>query len=745
MGDLTAPTRPRRETAARVAFDAAGESESEARLELAAEAAQIGIWDWDLARDALVYSRIGRAICGLPADRTLNFQDVVALTHPEDLPRALALVQRALDPEIRDNSPYEYRIIRPDGEVRHVAARGHAVFEASEAGVRAVRYVGAIQDVTERRRLEEENRAFTERLRVAMQAGRMGSFDYDLATGTLSCDGPQREILGLEGVGAPVDLAQLRAVIHPEDLGALSAMARKALESGGSCSMDFRIVQPSGTLRWCSGSASVIRDGFGKPTHIFGYSVDISERRRTESELAERGAMLQSLLDAAALFIAVVEVRDDGYAVVMANKAAADFYGIAPGPANFHARDLGDTAEIIAGRRQVLVDIWERGAPQTLEHGFSRKGERVGWCVATYTPLARSADGRPRLSVVLIDITDRKLADERQQLLMREVDHRAKNALAVAQAVVELTKEAPPGDFKRAVVGRVAAIARTHSLLADGHWSGVDLRRLVTDELAPYATENVGQLTIDGPSHSLAPAAAQLIGLIVHELTTNAVKHGGLKDAEGRLEVSWSAPPGGPLDFVWREFVSPATGRPLGPASDRMTDKGFGLRLLEQTIARQLGGRWNTQWSDDGLVFTMSLPLDTARSASVPGLLAQSPPGDRPRRKALVIEDEPLIALELESLLEDLGFAVEGRGSTLAEAWVLADLCVDVAVIDVNLAGQMSLGLAETLRRRGAHVIFCTGYTAIDLPPTLAGAPVLVKPVRQEALAAALDSLPATA
>jgi PAS domain S-box-containing protein len=738
VADLKAETYAPDDPAARA--EGQPSSESEERLALATEAAQIGTWDWDLARDALVYSDIGKAILGLPADRPLSYEDVVALTHPEDLPRAVALVQRALDPLVRDNSPYEYRIIRPDGELRHVAARGHAVFRSSEGVARAVRYVGAIQDVTERRRLEEENRAFTERLRVAMQAGRMGSFEYDLSTGALACDAPQREILGLPIDPAPLTLETIRALIHPEDRSGLEEVALKALETGGSCSMDFRIVQPSGATRWCGGSASVIRDGFGKPTHVFGYSVDVTERRRTETELAEREAMLQSLLDAAALFIAVVEVLDDGYAVVMANKAAADFYGIAPGPAHKHARDLGDTPETIERRRRVLADIWERGAPETLEHGFERKGKRVGWCVATYTPLARSASGHPRLSVVLIDITDRKLADERQKLLMREVDHRAKNALAVAQAVVELTKEADPADFKRAVVGRVAAIARTHSLLADGRWSGVDLRRLVNDELAPYATEKVGQLVVEGPTHSLAPAAAQLIGLIVHELATNAVKYGGLKDPEGRLEVSWSAPIGGPLDFVWREFASPATRMAIAAAAERPERKGFGLRLLEQTISRQLGGTWGARWSDEGLVFTMSLPLDPARPRTAPPVEASEPATTGRGRRVLVIEDEPLIALEMESLLEDLGFAVEGRGGTLAEAWALADARADIAVVDVNIAGENSFALAQALRAGGAHVIFCTGYAGVDLPPGLEGAPVLIKPVRQEALAAVLEA-----
>jgi PAS domain S-box-containing protein len=713
-------------------------SETEPWIGLAVQAARIGAWDWDLQRGALVISAMGKSIYGLPRDRPATFEDLVAVIHPEDLPGVIDSLQRAIDPAIRAETPYEYRIIRPDGEVRNLLVHGHGSFDSTPTGVRAVRYVGAIQDVTEQRRIDARNRAVADRLRLAIQAGKMGAFEYDFATGDITCDGPQLEILGLSPAEAPRTLEQARRLVDPRDLSQLEALVREACIAGASFSMDFRIIRPSGAAGWCAANASVIRDGLGKPTRLFGYAVDITERRRTETELAERQAMLQSLLDAEALFIAVVEVVDDGYVVLTANQAAAAFYDLQPGQTRKHALELGDPPEKIKFRRAFLMDVWTRGTPQTVEHAFSRRGEARGWCVATYTPLAASPEGRPRLSVVLIDITARKLADERQQLIVREVDHRAKNALAVAQAVVELTDDADPAAFKRSVVGRVSAIARVHSLLAGGRSSGVDLRRLVEDELAPYATDRPGRLIVEGPAHDLSPASGQLVGLIVHELATNAVKYGALRGADGRLEVRWSTPPGGALEFVWTEItVEPA---PVEPPAG----KGFGLRLLEQTISRQLGGAWSTRWKDSGLVFAMSLPLSSAPPVATAGS-APPPPGAGGRKRVLVAEDEPLIALELESVLVDLGFHVAGRCGTLSEAAAAAEAGPDVAILDVNLGGETTFALAERLRRDGARVIFCTGYAALDLPPELADAPVLVKPVRQAVLVEALERLTAPA
>jgi PAS domain S-box-containing protein len=715
----------------------------EERARLALHAAGIGVWDWDLTDNSVVHSALAREICGFPAEGPVTQEAVVSVTHPEDLPQTQDQFRRAIDPAIRDTAPYEFRIIRPDGQVRWVVAHGHAVFADGPAGPKAVRYVGSLQDITDRRRLEDENRAFTERLRFAMHAGRFGSFEYELSTGRPVWDAAQMEIFGLAADQAPPTMESVWSVIDPRDRQRIRRHVAHAYARGHAYTTEFRIVRPSGEVRWCEGSLSVIRDGSGQATHLFGYTVDVTDRRRAEAEQVERQAILQSLLDAAALYVGVLELTDDGFVFLMTNKAAAEFYGISQGSSRIPAKELDSDAGRVSARRAFLLEAWNKRQAVTLEHPFSLRGKRVGWGLSTYTPLPAGPEGRPRLSFVIIDITPRKRAEERQQLLMREVDHRAKNALAVAQAVVELTKEADPAAFKRAVVGRVSAIARTHSLLADQRWRGVDLRRLVAEELAPYVADRSEHVDLDGPAHILPPASAQLIGLVVHELATNAAKYGALKGEEGSLRVRWSVDPAGALEFTWIETAK--LDAPLQPPER----EGFGLRLLDQTISRQLGGSWTTDWKRSGLAFAMTLPLQTEEPQSLAPTAPEPPqtPARAPVKptgaqlRVLIVEDEPLIALELESCLEDLGYEVSGRCSTLSAARAFVDQPPDVAILDVDLAGRTTYSLGVRLKAAGAQVIFSTGYAGVELPDALAGVPVLVKPVTRDALADALESV----
>jgi PAS domain S-box-containing protein len=387
--------------------DMSRQSETEIRLKLAVDAAQLGVWDWDLATDRFVYSTRAREICGFPPDKVLTYDDIKRATHSEDYPWTSAQAQRALDPAKREQPSYTYRIVRPSGEVRWVVAHGLALFNGEGVEARALRYVGTLQDVTERYRLE--------------------------------------------------------------------------------------------------------------------------------SELREKDAILRSVFDASQVFIGVGEVTDDGFLYLMMNKATAAFYGLPEGATEVHARDTALSPDEIASLRQLMLEISASGEPRTLEYPFTRGGETTGWYVGTYTPVPAGSSGRPRISFVVIDITERKRAAEHQALLMREVDHRAKNALAVVQSVVQLTRADTPEAFREAVIGRVASLARAHTLLAADRWTGADFHKLVSEELAPYCPEGSDRLTLNGPTYILDPAIAQSLALVIHELATNAAKHGALRAEGGYL------------------------------------------------------------------------------------------------------------------------------------------------------------------------------------------------------------------
>ena len=160
-----------------------------------------------------------------------------------------------------------------------------------------------------------------------------------------------------------------------------------------------------------------------------------------------------------------------------------------------------------------------------------------------------------------IDVTERKRAEERQRLLISELDHRVKNTLATVSAVVSHTRQGSRSvaNFAAVLDGRIRSMATTHKLLSFGRWQGLSLTELVRRELAPYSTRN--NTEINGPEVVLTPEAGQAMAMVLHELTTNAAKYGALSTRNGRVSIWWGQRPNGHsrshLVFEWQEIGGP--------------------------------------------------------------------------------------------------------------------------------------------------------------------------------------------
>ncbi len=211
------------------------------------------------------------------------------------------------------------------------------------------------------------------------------------------------------------------------------------------------------------------------------------------------------------------------------------------------------------------------------------------------------------------DVSARQELEEQQALLAREVDHRAKNTLAVVQAALRLTPREDPASFAQAVEGRIGALARTHALLAKERWSQAGLRALIETELQPFLhrQRRIGPLdaapgpvaVLQGPPLSLGPDAAQPMAMAIHELATNATKYGALSLPGGRLQVTWS------VDPERRELVLRWVERGGPPVLALPTRRGFGTRVLETTVRAQLAGSLEVHWARDGLNCTIRAPV----------------------------------------------------------------------------------------------------------------------------------------
>jgi PAS domain S-box-containing protein len=391
-------------------------------------------------------------------------------------------------------------------------------------------------------------------------------------------------------------------------------------------------------------------------------------------------------------------------------------------------------------KKSSVADLVALGGSRfQVEFRLVRPSGEVRWCYGAGIILRDAAGKAVRMNGVTVDITDRKRAEERQVLLAREVDHRAKNTLAVVLSVLRLTRAATTEDFIATVEGRVHALAATHNLLSSTRWEGADLGKIVEEEMAPYHANHRQRVITSGPAVILLPATAQAVALALHELATNAAKYGALSTETGTLSVAWRAQ-GDALVLDWTE-----TG---GPPAAEPARLGFGLTIVRSSIEAQFRGGVSYDWQPEGLRCRLSIPAaQIAASPSAAETPAPVPADEGARRsladmRLLVVEDELLVSMLIEEILGEFGATVAGPYGRLADGLAAAKAeRFDGAILDLNLAGESADPLADLLLARGVPFIFITGYQRESIDRRYANVPVLQKPIDAAALESVLLTL----
>jgi PAS domain S-box-containing protein len=257
--------------------------------------------------------------------------------------------------------------------------------------------------------------------------------------------------------------------------------------------------------------------------------------------------------------------------------------------------------ERVAARIQQSL---ESDAPYELEFRAQKPNGDIAWLFTNATVVREG--GKPiRLLGALIDITERKSADEQRDLLVAELSHRVKNTLATVISIAHQSFSKGPSveEARRSFDGRIRALAQTHGRLAEGNWSGVSLETLVHDELLPYRREDGQNVNVDGPRITLTPKQAVVLGMALHELATNAAKYGALSAKAGLVDVSWRVDrPTATLQIHWAESRGPAVVPPRR--------SGFGRLLLERAVAADLQGTVVLNFAESGLTCDVTLPFD---------------------------------------------------------------------------------------------------------------------------------------
>ena len=339
---------------------------------------------------------------------------------------------------------------------------------------------------------------------------------------------------------------------------------------------------------------------------------DITELKRSQQRERESERRMRELLEAlpAAIYTTDAEGRITFY-----NQAAVDLAGREP--------ELGGDQWCVTWRLYhpdgTPLAHAECPMAQALKEnrpirGVEALAERPDGTLAPFLPFPtplHDADGKLVGAVnMLVDISERKRADERQKVLIDELNHRVKNTLATVQSIAMQTlREAPsPETFAANFEARLIALAKAHDLLTRRQWQGADLADIVAQELAPFAEGAEGRVAIEGETITLEPRVALALSMAFHELATNAAKYGALSAPEGRVAIRWRVEPGeddepAAVALEWTEQDGP----PVAPPERR----GFGTRLVERSVARELGGQADLRFEPPGVRCEIRFPLQS--------------------------------------------------------------------------------------------------------------------------------------
>jgi PAS domain S-box-containing protein len=372
-------------------------------------------------------------------------------------------------------------------------------------------------------------------------------------------------------------------ITYPDDLELDHELCRRLDAGESDFDVEKRYVRKDGEAVWARTTVNVIRDVLGRPLRHMAVIQDLNARKRAEEDLKASKDRLQLALNAAQLGSWQYDPR------------RRVFSGDA------RAKEIFDFAE----NEAPIKDVMKRVHPDDLEKVLAAIEASLDPCDPKRSATAfrlRRADGEIRwvetlglayfegagperravsLGGTIQDITERKEREEKEHLLMREINHRAKNMLSVVDAIAHQTATKSPEDFVERFSERIQALSANQDLLVRNEWNGVEIEDLVRAQLAHFADLVGSRIAMHGPKLRLNPASAQAIGLALHELATNAGKYGSLSTDAGRVDVSWGAD-GDTLTMSWTEREGPPVSAPQR--------RGFGTIVMEAVTERSVDG-----------------------------------------------------------------------------------------------------------------------------------------------------------
>jgi PAS domain S-box-containing protein len=414
-------------------------------------------------------------------------------------------------------------------------------------------------------------------------------------------------------------------VTYPDDLAA-DMVKLELMREGkiGSYDAEERYLRKDGAIIWVRNTVGCVRKGDGSIDYFVGVIEDISARKQAEEELRENEERFRSSLINSPLPISLFDDREQILAISQSwleqsGYLREELRRLEDWTIRAYGERSGEALEQM--RRMIFISTEPemRSAELTIRTKDGR--ERLWSFVSSALPPA-SGDRRRLFVCVAQDVTDQKAHEEQVHLLMREINHRAKNMLSLVQAIARQTAAREPEEFIERFTERIQALAANQDLLIRNEWQGVDVEDLVRAQLSHFADLVGSRITVHGSPVRLNAAAAQAIGLALHELATNAGKYGALSVDAGYVDVCWH------LD---RDVFAMNWSESKGPPVSQPKRRGFGSTVVDSMVKQTVNGEVQLDYAPSGLVWRVTCPaVNVLERNSVPATRwAPDPAHDR--------------------------------------------------------------------------------------------------------------------
>jgi PAS domain S-box-containing protein len=394
--------------------------------------------------------------------------------------------------------------------------------------------------------------------------------------------------------------------VHPDDRDWSDEVFRNANLKREAFQLEYRLRRADGTYRWAI-DASAPR--FGSDGTFLGYVgsvLDITERKQIEDRLSASAAEFEAVTNATPALVWVCSGTGQS---IFLNQRWHEFTGQTVEEAEGH----GWARVMHPEDAERILPYWqhcrETGETYEGEVRYRRRDGEYRWHAFRALPHADQDGVIEKWFGVSVDIHERKEWEDHRELLINELNHRVKNTLTIVQAMAaQSLRHVSDGDRPKAQAfeDRLFALARAHDVLTRENWEGAELREIIDEVVEPYLRQKTKHFEIEGPRLRLIPRTALAIAMAIHELATNAAKYGALSVPSGCVVITWAVTPGDVPRLVlrWQERGGPPVTVP--------TRKGFGTRLIERSLAQDIGGEVRLTYAPAGAVCVMDIPLSEA-------------------------------------------------------------------------------------------------------------------------------------